>query len=235
MTIISDGGFVRLCQERTGLKVDGIPGTLTLATYGLKAATSTISADQFVRLFQAKHGLKIDGWAGRDTVATLDLIKPPASVPATGLPDRYWPLLSKIESGDRPYVQAATSSASGLYQFIKSTWQGEGGKWGPTLRPAFGGLTPPTDEQTARAKTFTAKNADYLRKLGVSINCASLYAAHFLGKVTAGAILAADKSESAGTIAGTAATDANPSILRNRTVGDFIDWLEKKTGDRVAK
>jgi hypothetical protein len=235
MTIISDGAFVRLCQDRGGLKVDGIPGALTLAAYGLKAPTSTVTVDQFVRLFQGKYGLKIDGWAGRDTVSTLDLIKQPAAALVTGLPDRYWPLLSKIESGDRPYVQASTSTASGLYQFIKSTWQGEGGLWGATLRPAFGGLKPSTDEQTARAKTFTAKNADYLRKLGVPINCASLYAAHFLGKVTAGAILAADKSESAGTIAGAAATDANPSILRNRTVGDFIDWLEKKTGDRVAK
>lgn len=128
-------------------------------------------------------------------------------------------------------MQAATSSASGLYQFIKSTWQGEGGKWGPTLRPAFGGLTPPAAEQTARAKTFTAKNADYLRKLGVPINCASLYAAHFLGKVTAGAILAADMCDSASAIAGTAATDANPSILRNKTVADFIDWLRRKTGE----
>lgn len=233
MTIISDGAFVRLCQERAGLKVDGMPGSLTLAAYGIKASTAAVNPDQFVRLFQGKYGLKIDGWAGRDTVATLDLIKPPASVPTSGLPDRYWPLLSKIESGGRPYVQAATSSASGLYQFIRSTWQGEGGKWGATLRPAFGGLRPSAEEQTGRAKTFTAKNADYLRRLGVPINCASLYAAHFLGKVTAGAILAAGKSESAGMIAGSAATDANPSILRNKTVGDFLDWLEKKTGERA--
>lgn len=233
MTIISDDAFVRLCQERAALKVDGFPGALTLAAYGLKANTSTVSADQFVRLFQGKHKLKIDGWAGLDTIATLDSIRPPvvAKADAYGLPDSYWPMLSKIESADRPYVQANTSSASGLYQFIRSTWIGESGKWGPTLRPAFGGLKPSAAEQLARAKTFTAKNAAYLRRRDVPINRATLYAAHFLGAVTAGSILAANKTARADLIAGEGATDANASILRNKTVGDFIEWLRKKTGE----
>jgi hypothetical protein len=233
MTIMSDGAFVCLCQERSGLKVDGIPGALTLAAYGLKPGRSTVSADQFVRLFQGKHKLKIDGWAGLDTIATLDSVRPPvvAKVDADGLPDTYWPMLSKIESADRLYVQASTSSASGLYQFIRSTWIGEGGKWGPTLRPAFGGLKPSAAEQLARAKTFTAKNAAYLRRRGVPINRATLYAAHFLGAVTAGSILAADKNARADLIAGEGATDANPSILRDKTVADFIEWLRKKTGE----
>jgi hypothetical protein len=49
MTIISDGAFVRLCQERAGLKVDGMPDSLTLAAYGFKASTAAINPDQFVR------------------------------------------------------------------------------------------------------------------------------------------------------------------------------------------
>ncbi len=233
MTIISDDAFVRLVQERYGLKVDGVPGRATLSAVGLDPTLAPVSADAFVRLWQGKNGLTKDGWAGRDTVAKLNLIRPPLVMraDADAIPNSYWPMLSKIESGDRPYVQAKTSSASGLYQFIKSTWIGEGGTWGPTLRPAFGGLTPSPEEQLRRAKTFTAKNASYLRKQGVPINRASLYAAHFLGAVTAGAILAADKGERADTIAGAAATEANPSILRGKTVADFIDWLKKKTGD----
>jgi hypothetical protein len=27
--------------------------------------------------------------------------------------------------------------------------------------------------------------------------------------------------------------NANPSILSGKTVGDFVDWLERKTGDRA--
>ncbi len=194
----------------------------------------TISDDAFVRLFQERMGLTADGWAGADTIAALDRVAPPPRPPASvssQIPDDYWPMLSKIESGDRPYIQAASSSASGLYQFIRSTWEGEGGTWGPTLRPAFGGLKPSVEEQLARAKTFTAKNAAHLAKQGIPINRASLYAAHFFGAVTAAAVIGADVNASAEALAGASATKANPSILKGKTVGEFLTWLHKKTGE----
>lgn len=194
-----------------------------------------ISDDAFVRLFQRTFGLDEDGWAGKATVAMLEdlarlanVAKPPAP---SDIPDDYWPMLSKIESGDRPYVKAATSSASGLYQFIRSTWIGEGGKWGPDMSLAFGGLKPSPEEQLARAKTFTAKNADYLRREGLPINRASLYAAHFFGPVTAAKVIGADVNARADVIAGAAATKANPGILRDKTVGQFLSWLHRKTGE----
>lgn len=193
-----------------------------------------ISDDEFVRLFQERAGLKIDGWAGLETVAKLNELMPPPRPPAsvtTAIPDDYWPMLAQIESGNRPYVQAPTSSGSGLYQFIKATWIGEGGTWGPTLRPAFGGLKPSVEEQLARAKTFTGKNAHYLVQKGVPINKASLYAAHFFGPIVAAQVIMADVNERADHIAGPEATNANPSILRGKTVGEFLSWLHKKTGD----
>lgn len=194
---------------------------------------TTITDDAFVRLFQERAGLDIDGWAGKDTLAALDRVLPPKTIPTSddAIPDDYWPMLAKIESGNRPYIQAASSSASGLYQFIRSTWIGEGGTWGPTLRPAFGGLKPSVEEQTARAKTFTAKNAAYLRGKGIPINKASLYAAHFFGPLTAAAVIGADVNDRADLIAGEAATAANPSILRGKTVGEFLTWLHGKTGE----
>lgn len=192
-----------------------------------------LSDDAFVRLFQQRAGLRDDGWAGRDTLAKLDQLMPPTAVAdaADGLPADYWPMLSKIESADRPYVKAPTSSASGLYQFIRSTWIGEGGAWGDDATQAFGGLRPGAEEQLARAKSFTAKNAAYLRARGIPINRASLYAAHFLGPVTAAQILGADVDARADDLAGAAATRANPSILRGKTVGQFLAWLHKKTGE----
>jgi len=192
---------------------------------------TTITDDAFVRLFQERAGLDPDGWAGNDTLAKLDALLPPPPAPASDIPDDYWPMLSKIESGDRPYVKATTSSASGLYQFIRSTWLAEGGQWGTDGTKAFGGLTPSPEEQLRRAKSFTEKNAAYLKRKGVPINKASLYAAHFLGVVTAAELIAADVHVSAAGIAGPAATAANLSILKGKSVGQFLAWLHKKTGD----
>lgn len=165
----------------------------------------------------------------------LDLLGVPraqtAAPPSPGIPDDYWPMLAKIESGGRPYIKAPTSSASGLYQFIKSTWIGEGGQWGSDPSQAFGGLRPSEAEQTQRAKTFTQKNADYLERLGLPINKASLYAAHFFGAGTAAKVIAADVAARADLIAGAAATNANPSILKGKSVGQFLTWLHGKTGE----
>lgn len=193
---------------------------------------TTISDDAFVRLFQERFGLKIDGWAGPEVLAKLDEIAP-ATLPVakdTEIPDDYYPMLAKIESGNRPYIKAPTSSASGLYQFVKATWISLGGKWGTNNAEAFGGLKPFETEQTAKAKIFTAKNAAYLRSRKIPVNKASLYAAHFFGPVTAAAVIGADKDARADHIAGTAATEANLSILQGRTVGEFLAWLFRKTG-----
>lgn len=179
---------------------------------------------------QRKVGVTPDGAWGPETMLAVAKALGIGAAESSPIPDDYWPMLSKIESGDRPYVKAGTSSASGLYQFIRSTWISEGGTWGPDMAQAFGGLRPSTAEQLARAKTFTGKNADYLRRQGIPINRASLYAAHFFGSGTAAKVIAADVNARADLIAGKAATDANPSILRGKTVGEFLTWLYKKTG-----
>lgn len=162
------------------------------------------------------------------------LVRAKASPPppsANGIPDDYWPLLAKIESGNRPYIKAGTSSASGLYQFIRSTWIAEGGQWGSDMSQAFGGLRPSEDEQLRRAKSFTEKNAAILRAKNIPINKASLYAAHFFGAGMAAKVIGADVAARADEIAGSQATNANPSILKGKTVGQFLTWLHTKTGD----
>lgn len=179
---------------------------------------------------QRRVGVNPDGLWGPTTAAAIAKALGMAEAPSS-IPDDYWPMLSKIESADRPYVKAASSSASGLYQFIRSTWIGEGGKWGPDMTQAFGGLKPSTDEQLARAKTFTEKNATILRAKGIPINKASLYAAHFFGAGMAAKVIGADTDARADLIAGPAATNANPSILKGKTVGQFLTWLHAKTGD----
>lgn len=175
--------------------------------------------------------IAVDGaWGPQSQAALLAVVARAGGQPiATALPDGYLAMLAKIESGGRPYVKAATSSASGLYQFIRSTWIGEGGTWGDRDGLAFGGLQPSIAEQDARATSFTLKNARALEAAGVKVNRASLYAAHFLGVGTAIKVLGAAITARADALAGQAATRANPSILQGKTVGEFLHWLERKT------
>lgn len=192
--------------------------------------TKEQAAIAFVTEYQRRNGLNDDGWAGEQTFKALGV--GPVESAGPGIPDTYWPMLSKIESNDRPYVKASTSSASGLYQFIRGTWIGEGGAWGPDMNLAFGGLKPSTDEQLRRAKTFTEKNAKALQAAGIGLNRASLYAAHFLGVGTAIKAINGDVKKPVADYVSDAAVRANPSILgRPKTVGDFLTWLHKKTGD----
>jgi hypothetical protein len=44
-------------------------------------------------------------------------------------------------------------------------------------------------------------------------------------------VIGADVNDRADLIAGPAATAANPSILRGKTVGQFLTWLHGKTGE----
>ncbi len=184
-------------------------------------------------IFDAARAAKGAGFTQEQVDAihyALDRAGVPRETNLSEIPDDYWPLLAKIESGNRPYIKANSSSASGLYQFVKSTWLGEGGKWGADPTKAFGGLTPTEAEQTARAKTFTEKNVAILKAKGIAINNASLYAAHFFGAGMAAKVISADTSARADLIAGDAATSANPAILKNKTVGQFLSWLHAKTG-----
>lgn len=190
--------------------------------------------EAFAHAVQRWLGVREDGWAGSKTMAAF-IARTGGSharaVTDSPIPDDYWPMLAKIESGNRPYVKAATSSASGLYQFIKSTWQGEGGKWGPNMSAAFGGFKPSEAEQLQRARTFTERNMLALRKAGIPINNASLYAAHFLGVGTAIKALEGAVTDRIDAHVGQAAIDANQSILgAGKTVGDFLTWLHRKTG-----
>lgn len=152
---------------------------------------------------------------------------------ADPIPEGYFEILARIESGNRPYIRATTSTASGLYQFVRATWIAEGGEWGMSASQAFGGLKPSVEEQTARARTFTLKNARHLQQQGIPITAATLYAAHFFGAGTAAKVLKAPDRERADVLAGQAATASNPSILRNKTVGEFKAWLRRKTGAPV--
>lgn len=137
----------------------------------------------------------------------------------------YIALLAKIESNNNPNAKAKTSSASGLFQPIKSTWESYGYNWKDVFN---------VELQHEFAERFTNDNANILRNNGCAINFATLYGSHFLGVGSFLKIMRASPSTPITSVTSAAARKANPSILKGN-VSDFVDWLNRKTGDSVYK
>lgn len=190
----------------------------------------TIQLD--IRKVQRLIGVKQDGVWGPQSEAALNLALSTLGGynGSSQIPDDYLDKLAHIESGNRPYVKAPTSSASGLYQFIQSTWKGLGGSWGTDPSKAFGGLMPSVEEQTKKAKAYTQANADALAAALIPVTSESLYAAHFLGVGTAIRALGQSDSTPIENVTSEAQRRANPSILKaGSNVGQFKVWLARKT------
>ena len=150
---------------------------------------------------------------------------------AVDIPQSIKDAIRKAESGGQPYIKATTSSASGLYQFLKATWIGLGGKWGGDPSKAFGGLKPTVAEQNAMFDKFIQQNAEYLTGKGVAINSGTLYAAHFLGNSGAVKVYKAPDTGAIKDYVSKAQMDANPNVFKNiKTVADFKAWALRKGG-----
>lgn len=129
-----------------------------------------------------------------------------AAAAKTGVDFGYLLNQARIESGLRPDAQAATSSASGLFQFTRQTWlatvkqhganhglawaadairQSPGGAYhvsDPRLRAAILNLRNEPEAAANMAAEFASDNADFLgARLDRPAQSVDLYLAHFLG------------------------------------------------------
>ncbi len=161
----------------------------------------------------------------------------------TGVDFAY--LLNKAdqESSLNPNAKASTSSASGLFQFIKSTWlqmvKEHGTQYGlsdeaaaitekngrltvsdPEMRQKILNLRHDPILSSAMAAEFTKENKDYLdASVGGTIGSTELYMAHFLGAGGASTFLnkmhATPNAPAADTLPD--AAEANPSVFYSKT------------------
>ena len=138
----------------------------------------------------------------------------------TGVSFDYLMDQARIESGMRPDARAATSSATGLYQFTKQTWLGtvkqhgaaHGLDWAAnaitkngdgrysvadaTMRPAIFDLRTNPEAASAMAAEFAADNGEYLQsRVGGNPEAVDLYLAHFLGAEGAARFLDAHRGD----------------------------------------
>lgn len=136
------------------------------------------------------------------------------------VPDNYYGILGQIESGNDPYATSKTSSASGLYQFLKGTWESLGFNWADRFN---------VDKQNAAAQKFTEANASVLQRAGIGVDANTLYAAHFLGAGTATKVFASGSDTPLSSVLSSKVLNAN-SFLKGMNVADFTSWLSDKTG-----
>ncbi|WP_165820062.1 transglycosylase SLT domain-containing protein [Microvirga sp. KLBC 81] len=160
---------------------------------------------------------------------------------ATGTTDReaYYRAIGAAESSGDPNARNPNSSATGLFQFTKGTWD-QLREDHPELGLTADGRTDP-EQQRRAIRIFTDENEARLRSIGAEPTAQNLYTAHFLGG--AGAVrfiggLRTNPNAPAANYVDPDAVDANRTIFftdggrgRARTAQEVYSLLGNKVGD----
>lgn len=144
--------------------------------------------------------------------------------------------LINVESGGNPSAKNPESSATGLGQFIESTWLRMFKQYFPEMAMGMTDamiLAKREDAELSKAmiELYAKENAAILQKAGIAINDANLYLAHFLGPGGATKLLSSSASTPVSDILGADQIAANQSILGGgKTAGDVVAWAQRKMG-----
>lgn len=143
-----------------------------------------------------------------------------------------------VESGGNANAKNPTSSASGLGQFLDSTWlntikQHRPDLWNAKSRGEL--LALKSDPTLGREMTtaYTQDNAEFLQNKGIQLTPGNIYLAHFLGPQGAANLLKADPGASVVSVVGQDVVRAN-SFLAGKSVADTVAWAAKKMGGKAA-
>ena len=177
---------------------------------------------------------------GKPTDEVLAAIKKASD--KVGVDFGYMMAMAGQESGFNPTIKAKTSSATGLYQFIDSTWNGMVQKYGQQFGIKPGDRTDPY-AQAVMGALYTKDNGDLIKGvLGRDANPTELYMGHFLG---GGGVknflkgMKANPNDTPATMKGyEAAANANKPIFydngRPRTFQEIYDVMYKKVGAKAT-
>lgn len=135
-----------------------------------------------------------------------------------------------IESAGKVEAKAATSSATGLGQFVDATWLAVVQKHRPDI------MSSNSKAAVLKMRTDPAFAIEMLARFTednqhvVGMNCTGgdLYLAHFLGAGAAQKLFRASPTAAVETLVGQGAVNANASILRGKTCGQVRAWSAKR-------
>jgi hypothetical protein len=131
----------------------------------------------------------------------------------------------------------ATSSATGLFQFTKETFEDvvkNAKADSPLYGKTFEDYKQNTTLQYEAMNVLMEKNAGALTRRGIEPTDANMYLAHFLGAGGAAKALLAGPSAPLTDVMSKKQLDANPSLKSMRTVSDLQAWADKKMGGGEA-
>jgi murein DD-endopeptidase MepM/ murein hydrolase activator NlpD len=142
----------------------------------------------------------------------------------------------KVESAGNARAKNPLSSATGLGQFISSTWIRMMNDYRPDLARSMSRqelLDLRFDPALSRemVRNLAREGEAYLRARGHPIRPGTLYLCHFLGAGGAAKALSANPDQLVVDAMGAGVVNANP-FLRGKTVGWMINWSDNKMRPR---
>jgi hypothetical protein len=140
----------------------------------------------------------------------------------------------QAESGGNPNATNPNSSASGLGQFINSTWVDTIRQHRPDIADGKSDqdlIALKSDPALSREMTgaYAADNQAFLKQKGLPVTPGTTYLAHFAGPDGAAKVLSADPSAPIESLLTPAAVAANP-FLKGMTAQGLQAWAAKKMG-----
>lgn len=152
--------------------------------------------------------------------------------PASGAVEALVNRIIQVESAGNARAKNPLSSATGLGQFISSTWIRMMNTYRPDLVASLSRqelLNLRFDPALSRAMVtnLARENEAFLRARGHQISAGRLYLAHFLGPAGAHTALSADPNATVLSVMGAAVVNANP-FLKGKTVSWMTQWSDRK-------
>lgn len=140
----------------------------------------------------------------------------------------------QAESGGNPNAKNPNSSASGLGQFIDSTWVDTLRQHRPDIAQGQSDadlIALKSDPALSREMTgaYASDNQAFLKQKGLPVTPGTTYLAHFAGPDGAAKVLSADPNAPVESILTPAAVAANP-FLKGMTAQGLQAWAAKKMG-----
>lgn len=140
-----------------------------------------------------------------------------------------------VESGGDPNAKNPLSSATGLGQFISSTWLEMFRKYFPDRAASMSEaaileLRKNADVSRQMVELYMRENAESLQRAGIAVTDANLYLAHFLGAGGAKDLISAPRGTVANNVLGAGQIESNRSILDGKTREEVLAWAQRKVG-----